>query len=45
MLAQDECGKREEEISEIFKKKRLGQGVLYRNPMCKYCDYRRLCDL
>jgi ATP-dependent helicase/nuclease subunit B len=45
LLAQDEYGKREEEISEMFKQQRLEQGMLYRNPMCKYCDYRRLCDL
>lgn len=45
LLAQEECGKKEEEINEMFKQQCLDNGMLYRKPLCKYCDYSRLCGL
>lgn len=45
LLAQEEYGKTEEEISEMLKEECLANGLLYRKPLCRYCDYSRLCGL
>ena len=45
LLAQNRSDQTEEEITETFREDYRAKGMLYRRPLCKYCDYKVLCGL